>query len=450
MGNKKKIVRIFLLIVSLILVIVGGYLGYKKIYLPSQTEYTAEIYSENGVYLEDITFKKGSYLQVLNNEGKIENEIDLTKDVDKIELENAEDTDNLMFSSWEITEEVQENDRFYQPTILYYQAQPIYQEQKDHILTFTVDEKATLLSDNEKEVRYIRKAYAGKDNIMDYLPEIQIDKNFNGDWVNKLSNDIITKDTEVTSDLSIEFTTYQDKNNNNIDDFTEEFTITFVNDLNQEIEDKIVKWEETLGLPVITDDNYVFYDWYIDDEFEIKFTENTKVTDNLTLHAKIKKINEVINESVNTPIYREEIAIKIGEHLNKQNKSIDENYNAEIIKIEEETKALKEYNKENNIVEENLDKVIELHNLNHNKLYLINFIDPTGNYLFSFVAPYGQTLKIFTESGELFEEYGIRNSATIILNEQDLLNSSDELDMYHTEYREINERVFIKLQPIGN
>ena len=83
-----------------------------------------------------------------------------------------------------------------------------------------------------------------------------------------------------------------------------------------------------------------------------------------------------------------------------------------------------------------------------NKLHLINFLDPSNNFLFAFVAPYGQNIKVTDDLGRLVKEYAVRQQTHIILDEKKLISSGSELDNFHTEYKQVNEAVFIKVQPI--
>jgi hypothetical protein len=128
---------------------------------------------------------------------------------------------------------------------------------------------------------------------------------------------------------------------------------------------------------------------------------------------------------------------------------IDKQFNTKVLEEEKERKALKAYNKANNILSEKVEQVTQLHNLGQKKLYLITFLDPLNQYLYSIVAPYGQTIKVVYEDGQLFKEYAVRQDSTIILDQETLLTESSDLDRYDFEYRQINDSVFIKVQPVG-
>ena len=449
MTNKKKIVKIVIPTILIVLIALGSYIGYKKIYLPSQKEYVSKVFGENEAFLESLKYKKDSYIEVLNENDEIIEKIDLNDSTEKIVLGNAEDTNSLLFNSWKINEKVDENEEFYKADKKYFEAKPIYDEKEDYILTFTADKEATLLTNDNEVVEYLKKPYKSKTKIAEYLPKVKINEDFKGDWIISGTEEIIDKKTEANNDLTLEYQTYQDKNDNNIDDFTEEFTIDFVTNLDEEIESKTVEWEETINLPKLSDNKKLFYDWFIDKDLETKFTENIKVTDNLTLYAKLKDVSEVVNESVENPIYRNDVALQVEKILTKNNKKIDETYNQEIKEIEAEREERMKYNEENNIIASEKQVQLDLYNMDHDKTFLINFLNPTGNYRYSIVVPYGQTIKILTENGELYKEYGIRQNTSILLDDNELLSNGSELEKYHSEYREINNTVFIKIQPIS-
>src|SRR5699024_6767013 len=130
--------------------------------------------------------------------------------------------------------------------------------------------------------------------ISEVLPTIEVKEDYNGDWT--LNDNVIENDTEITEDSEISFQSYQDINNNNLDDLTESFTIEFETNAEQNIEAvENISWEETVDLPIVEDDNLIFFDWYTEPELENVFTSETKVQNDLTLYADMKNLNEVVN-----------------------------------------------------------------------------------------------------------------------------------------------------------
>lgn len=448
MEKKKKIAKISIVVaIILILITLGTYLGYQKIYLPSKTEYKVKVFEDNELFLNELTFKEGSYIQVLDQNENAKKKINLNKDNKSITLENVDNIDNLIFDTWEIEKKTKEKDKFYKNDIIYFNAKPIYHEKDDFVLNFLADKKATILSKGQ-EVTYLKKPYKVDTSIIDYLPEVNTEKDYKGDWV--VEDTKIDKDTKIEKDSILKFKTYQDKNDNKIDDFTEEFTVDFITNIEQEVDPKVVKWEETIELPILEDESKIFYEWYVDKEYKREFTEKTKVVDNLTLYAKVKSFKEIINDTIEDPIDRKDIAMQVEQMLEKRNQNVNLVYNQEVEEKEKERKALKEYNEENKVVTQNVEVEINLHNMEHNKIYLINFVDTSNNFIYSLVAPYGQTIKVLTDNGSLYQEYGVRHNTTIVLDEKKLISSENNLEKYHSEYREINDTVFIKIQPITN
>lgn len=443
--SKKKIIKFSLLAFLLIVITIGTYIGYTEYYLPSKTNYNVEVYGENKLLYNDLTFKKDSYINVLNNNDEITEVIELETDSNKITLKNANSIDNLLFEKWDFEKKIDEKDEFYKRDIVYYNAKPVYVDKEDFVLTFTVDEKSTLVAD-EQEVIFLKSPYKKDTNISDYFPEVLVEEDFKGEWY--IADNEINDDTEITEDSEVEFRTYQDKNDNEIDDFTETFDIDFVTNIKEEVDSVTVDWEETIKLPTLKDDTKVFYEWYEDEKFNVEFTEETKVRNNLTLYAKIKSFEDIVNESVNDPIDRKDIALQVEDMIEERNKPVDEEFKREIKEKEKEREELKKYNEENNVVSQNIEWEINLHNKNHNKLHLVTFLNPSNEFIYSVVAPYGQTIKVVDENGKLNKEYAVRNKTTIILDDNKLVTNKSNLEKYHSEYREINNTVFIKIQPI--
>lgn len=406
------------------------------------------IFKDNGIKINELSFKESSSLKILDEQGEFVNEIDLTEEIGEVTLYAASSTKSLLLDDWEFEEKVLENG-FLQRDEIYYTAKPMYLEKQDFVLTFITDEHSRFY-EKDQPLNYVSQGYKTGTNLQNSLLTPSIDSDYKGFWT--IEGHEITDETVIYEDTVLEFRTYQDKNDNGIDDFSEEFELHFVTNTEEEIESRVVTWEETIDLPVLQtlkEENKVFYDWYADEQMTEVFTSETKITNDMTLFAKVEYIPDIINTTIEYPISRNDIAIEVQKVLNEQNKKVDEGFNQEIQETEKERAEVKAYNEENNIVNNNVEQVVQLHNLGQNKLYLITFLDPLNNYLYSIVAPYGQTLKVVYEDGQLYKEYAIRQDTTIVLDQKVLLTESNELERYDFEYRQINESVFIKLQPVG-
>lgn len=446
--NKKVLIIGVSVILTIGILCVGTYIGYQKIYLPSLKDVTVSVFKDNGIKINELSFKESSSLKILDEQGEFVNEIDLDEETGKVTLYADSSANSRILDDWEFEEKVQENGLLQRDEI-YYTAKPNYLESHDFVLTFITDEHSRFY-EKDQPLNYVSQGYTAGTNLQNSLLTPSIDSDYKGFWT--IEGHEITDETVIYEDTVLEFRTYQDKNDNGIDDFSEEFELHFVTNTEEEIESRVVAWEDTIDLPALQtlkEENKVFYDWYADEQMTEVFTSETKITNDMTLFAKVEYIPDIINTTIEYPINRNDVAIEVQKVLNEQNKKIDDGFNQEIQETEKERAELKAYNEENNIVSNNVEQVVQLHNLGQNKLYLITFLDPLNNYLYSIVAPYGQTLKVVYEDGQLYKEYAIRQDTTIVLDQQVLLTESSELERYDFEYRQINESVFIKLQPVG-
>jgi len=446
--NKKVLIIGVSVILTIGILCVGTYIGYQKIYLPSLKDVTVSVFKDNGIKINELSFKESSSLKILDEQGEFVNEIDLDEETGKVTLYADSSANSRILDDWEFEEKVQENGLLQRDEI-YYTAKPNYLESHDFVLTFITDEHSRFY-EKDQPLNYVSQGYTAGTNLQNSLLTPSIDSDYKGFWT--IEGHEITDETVIYEDTVLEFRTYQDKNDNGIDDFSEEFELHFVTNTEEEIESRVVAWEDTIDLPALQtlkEENKVFYDWYADEQMTEVFTSETKITNDMTLFAKVEYIPDIINTTIEYPISRNDIAIEVQKVLNEQNKKVDEGFNQEIQETEKERAEVKAYNEENNIVNNNVEQVVQLHNLGQNKLYLITFLDPLNNYLYSIVAPYGQTLKVVYEDGQLYKEYAIRQDTTIVLDQKVLLTESNELERYDFEYRQINESVFIKLQPVG-
>ena len=442
MTNRKKIRKARLFGVILILLLIG-YFAYNNIYLPSQKEYTTKVYSDNNLLIDQIKFKKNSKIQVLNEDESIKNEIDLNKDTKKIIIQEQK-KENLLLSNWEIKEAIKKEEKFYKKDLKYFIAKPLYIDKQDYVLTFKGDQRSSIL-ENNKPVKYTTKPYKKDSAINDYLPEVKIIENHNGNWF--IGNTKLSKDTKITSDTTLTFKTFQDVNDNRLNDFTEKFKVSFVTNIDKKIEDKIVSWEGKVPLPKLQSKEKVFYDWYLDKELKNKVEENYKISKDTTLYAKTKDFKKIVNTTVKNPINREDVSIQVKNILGEQNETVDIKYNQELEKKEKEREEKKKYNMENKVATENIELVLNFHNLNQDKLNLVTFLDSSNKFIYSMIVPYGQRIKVLDENENLYKEYGIRQNTTINLDEKELVSNSNTLDKYNSEYRQINDTVFVKIQP---
>lgn len=464
---KKILMR--LLKVTIFLTILGlGVFGLYKY----QPELFSELYSfkkfevtiiddSDNVLADKIEVKGNSYLRILDIENKEKDLIRLQEDI-TMTLDNLEDSDSTLFIHWEI-KEIEETIEEKERKVIVVSPKTI--ESKDYTITLKIeDPKLVKIKENDLLLNQSKIAYTKDTEIVPYLDEIdlEIHQDYKGDWHIKENDKLIKIDDYkfktikegdesskkiLDSNIELVYITYQDKNDNYIDDFTETFTVKFNTSVEETINSRTVKWEDTIELPILKHDSKVFYEWYSDKEMKVPFTEHTKVRENLTLYAKFKNINTVMNESVEEPIYRKDILDQVEKIIAVYNYGIDENYN-KTIEAEEKTKAEeKEYNRVNNIFTDEKLKVLNFHNPNHNKLYIVSFLNEDMDFLFGIVSPYGRTIKVYDTIDSKQQEIAVRQNTTVVLDETKLLKSNEKLLNYKTEYYKINETVYVKVSP---
>lgn len=298
-SSKKRSIFIVSLIVVLLLLSFGAYYFYQKIYVPMNEDYVVSLEAQNEKFIDEITFSKYDYIEIKDINNETVETIELTKDLNELTLLDPIDYEDEIFNEWLLSErndtrEISIFNLFEISTdITVYEVTPAYQEASDFVLTFRTDENAKLI-DDEQEVTYVRIPYQAEQPISEVLPTIEVKEDYNGDWT--LNDNVIENDTETTEDSEIIFQSYQDINNNNLDDLAESFTIEFETNTEQNIEAvENISWEETVDLPIVEDDNLIFFDWYTEPELENVFTSETKVQNDLTLYADMKNLNEVVN-----------------------------------------------------------------------------------------------------------------------------------------------------------
>lgn len=310
------------------------------------------------------------------------------------------------------------------------------QEKQDSKNPSENDSRKTKESENKS-----KKTEQKKDN------KKSADKKQEGDSENNIKEET-QKMNRVNRHTTLIFKTYQDKNNNFKDDFGEKFTVKFNTDIKDvKYKDIVVGWEENVKLPILKDKQRVFFGWSSDEKFEHPFREADKVTSDLVLYAEFRPIDEVMNRSVEQPIYRQDVAFQVLKILEINNKQVDVAYNKKIKQEEEAKKKKEEQDRKNNIFSPPKQTMIELHNVDREKLYLITFIDEYNQYRFSFVSPYGRTVKIYDGQDNLLKEYAVRHNTTIPLNTSDFVTKWEKLEGFRSEYFKFNDTIYIKISP---
>lgn len=497
-GGKMNKQRAAIVTIGLVLLIsIVGMGWYQYWYIPSTKKWEVSILDAQGNPIKKIEAQKTTLVEILDEQGKVKSSIEIGEDETQTQLPLPSTNPKLLFQHWEI----EFVDRKKETKTSVYHAIPKYIDAKDYLLTVQSDEHAKLIDAQGKDAEGKIIPYQKNTEVYSYLPKVVVDADYKGNWfyhqkdgteikisisgekdekteVKQNSSSTETKSEETknkepkkskdsaskekspkekedkeskkinTADqnTTVTFRTYQDKNNNNKDDFSETFTVKFHTDLKEvQYKDKTVKWEETLHLPILKDKQRVFFGWCKDPQYTQPFTEEDKVRENLNLYAEFRSIEEVMNRSVEKPILRQDVSLQVLKILEKNNKQVDLAYNKAIRQEEMARKKKEEENKKKNIIEPPKKTVIELHNVNWEKLYLITFIDEFNQYRFSFVSPYGRAIKIYDKNDTLLKEYAVRQNTTITLNSKEF--GKQYIQEFLSEYYRFNDSIYIKISP---
>lgn len=436
----KKLKKILIVLSILLVLTVGGVVGYLKIYLPMQTVWELSIKDSDNNIIETIDVKKNSILEIYDSKNNIKEEI-VINDEKELTLQNEEDSDSELFINYSVTKKSNVDSKST------YEIKPEYQKKKDFVLSASSDSKSKLKLNGYTYNRRNIPVEKGT-TYKKIIPEITIEKDYKGSWVYVSSKKEVILTDVIDKDTEIQFVTYQDKNNNNIDDFTETFTVKYNTTVDEiKINEVAVGWEETVKLPTLKHDTKVFYEWYTDSTMKVIMTEDTKITSNMTLYAKFKDINQVMNESVETPIVRKSLALQIERIINDYNEGVDKRYNELITKENTDREKREQYEKENNIFNAERVYSTEFSNTALNKLYFVTFIDQNSEFIYGFVAPYGRTIKVYDSKNNLYKEYAVRQHTTITLSDEELISYNEELVEYTSEYYKINDTIYVKVTP---
>lgn len=508
--KKEKIIYLFVLVI--LLMTIGGciFYWYQYHHIPKTKKWNIAVKDNHQIVVAEIEVQRNTKLIILNDEGKEVESILISDDMSEVQLPKPTDNKELLFQHWDVVFEKQDEET--KQNI--YHVKPSYIDAKDFLLTVKSDEHSRLYNREGKDVENLVIPYSKNTEVLDYLPSVEVEENYKGNWFyteengeevkliprdevdrtkeKQSSNNQVAGDSEQvkeskdknkkseqakenkkTADKKQEkdspkdnikeetqkmnrvhrhttliFRTYQDKNNNFKDDFGEKFTVKFNTDMKDlKYKDIVVGWEESIKLPILKDQQRVFFGWSSDENFEHPFHENDKVTSDLVLYAEFRPIDEVMNRSVEQPIYRQDVAFQVLKILEMNNKQIDLAYNKKIKQEEAVKKKKQEQDRKNNIFSPLKQTKIELHNVDREKLYLITFIDEYNQYRFSFVSPYGRTIKIYDKQDNLLKEYAVRHNTTIPLDASDFVTGRERLEGFRTEYFKFNDTIYIKISP---
>lgn len=165
--NKKVLIIGVSVILTIGILCVGTYIGYQKIYLPSLKDVTVSVFKDNGIKINELSFKESSSLKILDEQGEFVNEIDLDEETGKVTLYADSSANSRILDDWEFEEKVQENGLLQRDEI-YYTAKPNYLESHDFVLTFITDEHSRFY-EKDQPLNYVSQGYTAGTNLQNSL-----------------------------------------------------------------------------------------------------------------------------------------------------------------------------------------------------------------------------------------------------------------------------------------
>lgn len=376
-----------------------------------------------------------SVIEVEDSQEEIVEVIKIERRKGDIEVEFNDDDYILMY--WDIEQNG-----------LNYKVKPIVEKMGKYQADFISNEDSKLLY-NDKDFSHLTLPQRGG-RVGQSLPKVSLGNELLGyDWYFKdeTSLDFVRLDLcnedetlenscKVKSDITYKVETYVDENRNNIDDSAETFVVNYFTNNGSIIPQETYVYGDNVKLHNLVKNDMIFTNWYSDEGFTEIVTENTLVKSDLNLYARFVSYTELMNESVEHPIYRKDLSLQLQEILDKKNEVIDIEFNTKV-DIKNEEKRIDEERQlaERGTVEKEVERYV-YHNVNHNKIFLVTYLDMNGNYKFSMAIPYGQFVRIYDNRGGLLSEYSIKKNTTIVLNGNE----------YQTNYNKLHESVFVKIQ----
>ncbi|OQR53478.1 InlB B-repeat-containing protein [Bacillus sp. CDB3] len=400
-------------------------------------------------------------IQVLDENNDVVESTILTSDKE-MDLKKPKVTNGKMLSYWSI--EVKNGKLLIKPVLT---------KKEESSVKFYVKDTGGNLIENHGQIKEIVKSATKDTKLKDILPVVNpdhhykftgwfamVDKGEGNKVEEKLQNIDDIKITNPTGEYYAKF--FSDFNNNGIDDKTEEITVDFVTNVDEQIEPVTLHVGQTIKAPKLSDKHKIFIDWYTNPELTNKFA-NDNLKGPITLYAKWEDAEKVITESEKKPITDKGVSDQVEKILNGRFKELKEGQtNTEKPKGSNNDKGTATNNdpksdthntkdhikgnssnvisspnnrwgistqndtklKSNATVNDSTnnrmniftEKKYVFNNSNVGEKYMLKFYDEDGAFVSSLTLPYGRTLKLLDENENLHEEYTVRQDTTINLN----------------------------------
>ncbi|MGR5966306.1 InlB B-repeat-containing protein [Bacillus cereus] len=472
-GKSKRVLVSSVLSLSLI----GNTTVLATVNNPTQTQENENIarnylkvsYESKVLFHEQVPSK--TMIQVLNENNDVVESMVLTSDKE-MNLEKPKVSNEKMLSYWTI--EMKDEKLFIKPVLT---------AKEEFSVKFYVKDVGGNLLENHKRIKEVVKSATKDAKLKDVLPDVSPDNNYKftgwfamvdkGDGKKveeKLQNIEDIKVADSKGEYYAEF--FSDFNNNGIDDKTEEITVNFVTNIEEQIEPVKLNVGQKIKIPKLSNKDKIFIGWYTNAELTNKFG-NDNLKDSITLYAKWENAEKVITEPEKKPITDKDVSDQVEKILNERFKELKEGQTSTVKPNEtttevpnKETTGTTEKPKDNNSdnkgaattnntkdntktnssnanpptsnpwggsiqndtklkenVVSNSNKITAytetkyvFKNKNIGEKYMVKFLDESGAFVSSLTLPYGRTIKLLDENEIPHEEYAVRQDTTINLN----------------------------------
>ncbi|MGG0259905.1 InlB B-repeat-containing protein [Bacillus mycoides] len=448
-------------------------------------------------------------IQVLNEKNDVVESTVLTSDKE-MNLEKPKVSNGKMLSYWTI--EMKDGKLFIKPVLT---------PKQELSVTFYVKDVGGNLVENHKQIKEVVKSATKDAKLKDVLPDVNPDNHYKftgwfamvdkGDGKKaeeKLQNIEDMKMTDSQSEYYARF--FSDFNNNGIDDKTEEITVNFVTNIEEQIETVKLNVGQKIKIPKLSNKDKIFIGWYTNAELTNKFS-NDNLKDSITLYAKWENAEKVITESEKKPITDKDVSDQVEKILNERFKELKESQTntekpnettTEVLNKEatgttekpkdnnndnkgaatnsnqkSDTNNTKDNTKTNNSnanpstsnpwggsiqndtkLKENVvsnsnkmtaytERKYVFKNKNVGEKYMVKFLDESGAFVSSLTLPYGRTIKILDENDHSHEEYAVRQDTTINLDTERYVNKGSTFLGLDTRTVQVNATEITEIYP---
>ncbi|MFB5553150.1 InlB B-repeat-containing protein [Bacillus cereus] len=266
-------------------------------------------------------------IQVLNENNDVVESTVLTSDKE-MSLEKPKVSNGKMLSYWSI--ETKDGKLLIKPVLT---------TKEEFSVKFYVKDVGGHLLENHAQIKEVVKSATKDTKLKDVLPDIHPSTNYKftgwfetvdkGDG-KKVEEKLLDIDNKKITDSNGEYYAkfFSDFNNNGIDDKTEEITVNFVTNIEEQIAPVKLNIGQKIKAPKLSNKDKIFIGWYTNTELTNKFG-NDNLKDSLTLYAKWENAEKVITESEKKPITDKDVSDQVEKILNERLKELEDQSNTE-------------------------------------------------------------------------------------------------------------------------